>query len=110
MKVYGFTEKTYGVMEIENTLDAWQQFVGGGIQAVPIAENLMLICNEDGKLINLDRRCVWLQDGIVVDIIFGDCFVCRQEGEEGAAIKDSDVGTIEKIIKPIVIKPKNKRA
>lgn len=39
------------VIEIENELSALQEAVDGYIQAVPLAADACIICNEEGKLI-----------------------------------------------------------
>ena len=36
-------------MEIEDTLEAKQKLVGGLIEVVPYIDNMLLICNEEGK-------------------------------------------------------------
>lgn len=41
------------VIEIENELSALQEAVEGYIQAVPLAADACIICNEEGKLIGL---------------------------------------------------------
>ena len=51
MKVYGFTKDNQGVMEIENTLEAEQKFVGGLIECTALTEDIDLVCNEEGWLI-----------------------------------------------------------
>lgn len=55
-----------------------QQIVGGSIQAVDLDENTSLVCNEEGKLIELEgnRR-------VGRDIIAGTFFLCgfNEEGE-----------------------------
>lgn len=48
MKVYGFTKDNQGVMEIENNLQAEQQFVGGLIECTALTEDIDLVCNEEG--------------------------------------------------------------
>lgn len=35
---------------LQNTLEAFQKAVGGYIEAVALASNLVLICNEEGRL------------------------------------------------------------
>ncbi len=44
--------------EIENDLKALQNFVGGHIQAVPLASDLCIVCNEDGRLEGLPENCI----------------------------------------------------
>lgn len=38
---------------IRNDLETMQKIVGGYIQALPIASDLAVICNEEGRLLNL---------------------------------------------------------
>lgn len=65
--------------ELDNTLEAMQQAVGGFIQAVyPFDEPVALICNEEGKLLGLPlNRCLRLEDtGEIYDVIAGTFFLC----------------------------------
>lgn len=39
------------VIEIENELSALQEAVGGYIEVLPIAEDICVLCNEEGKLL-----------------------------------------------------------
>ena len=56
MKIYGYTKEKQGFMEIENTLQAEQKFVGGLIECTALTEDIDLICNEEGWLIGLEPR------------------------------------------------------
>ena len=38
------------VMEIENELHALQEIVGGYIECVGVIDNIICVCNEEGKL------------------------------------------------------------
>ena len=59
---------------ISGTLDSMQEAVGGTIQAIyPFDEPVALICNDDGKLMNLPM-CRSIHE--IGDIIFGSFFVC----------------------------------
>ena len=42
------------VIEVDDTLEAKQKLVGGLIEVVPYKDNLLLICNEEGKIMNLN--------------------------------------------------------
>lgn len=69
---------------IPHTLEAMQQLVSGSIQAIyPYNDNVALVCNEEGKLLNLEpNRAVYDEDtGDILDIIFGTFFICGL-GEE----------------------------
>ena len=43
--------------EIDNTLSALQQIVGGYIETLTLFEDVVVICNEDGRLIGLEENC-----------------------------------------------------
>lgn len=66
------------VQDIDPGLEAMQKIVGGSIEAVyPFEEPVALICNEEGKLLNLPlNRALRDDDGAVYDIISGTFFLC----------------------------------
>ena len=66
------------VMNIENTLKAKQKLVNGLIEVVPVTDDILLICNEEGKLENLVPNLVFDYDYIV-----GDCFFIGDDYENG---------------------------
>ena len=73
------------VQDIDSGLESMQKIVSGLIEAVyPFDEPVALICNEDGKLLNLPlNRALRDDKGNVYDIISGTFFLC-------AAPPDSD--------------------
>ena len=73
------------VQDIGSDLESMQQIVGGLIEALyPFDEPVALICNEEGKLLNLPlNRALRDDEGNVYDIISGTFFLC-------AAPPDSD--------------------
>ena len=73
------------VREIGDSLEAMQKIVGGLIEAVyPFDAPVALICNEEGKLLDLPlNRALRDDEGNVYDIISGTFFLC-------AAPPDSD--------------------
>lgn len=64
-------------MEIENTLEAKQQLVGGLIEVVEY-EDALLICNEEGKLMNYLPNVLF-----DYDYIAGDFFIVGDDFENG---------------------------
>ena len=67
------------VEEIDNTLEAMQQVVGGLIEAIyPFEDPVCLICNEEGKLQELlpNRLIIDPETGQILDIIMGTFFIC----------------------------------
>ena len=66
------------VREIGDSLESMQKIVDGLIEVVyPFDEPVALICNEEGKLLNLPlNRALRDEDGTVYDIISGTFFLC----------------------------------
>ena len=70
--------KTPRHMEIDGSLTGMQQVVGGYIQAIyPFEDPVALICNEEGKLLELPfNRALRDEDGDIYDIVSGTFFLC----------------------------------
>lgn len=84
------------LMHINNELEELQKFVGGYIEVVPLTENILLICNEEGKIKGLKPSCiVWR--GNVFDSINGDCFLCGIDGEEFTDYPEGAEISVEKM-------------
>ena len=64
--------------EIDGSLAAMQDIVGGTIQAIyPFGDSTALICNDEGKLLGLPKnRAIYTDDAEVKDIIYGTFFLC----------------------------------
>lgn len=102
MRVYGFTNETSEIMEIENTLEAEQTFVGGYIEVVRLTEELDLVCNEEGKNNGLKPTVAWIEEGRIIEIIAGNCFICRHNKEDFTSIQKKDVKLIKEKLKEII--------
>ena len=64
--------------EIDGSLQGMQQVVGGYIQAIyPFEDPVALICNEEGKILDLPfNRALRDEDGDIYDIVSGTFFLC----------------------------------
>lgn len=71
-------ERRPEVREINDSLKAMQGIVGGFIQPVyPFEDSVALICNEEGKFMDLPaNRGLRDKNGQLCDIIFGTFFLC----------------------------------
>lgn len=78
------------IREIENTLEAFQEIVGGYIETVPFEGDLVMIINEEGKLRELPPNFIWRGDCIVGTAVF-----VRVDGDEFADVEEEDRETIE---------------
>ena len=85
------------VQDIGSELESMQKIVGGSIQAIyPFDEPVALICNEEGKLLNLPlNRALRDKAGEVYDIISGTFFLCAAppDSEHFESLTDQQVET-----------------
>lgn len=82
-----------------NTLEAFQEAVGGYIETVGLDANAVLVCNEEGKLIGLpaNRR---LDD----DVIAGTFLIVGAEDGEFCSLSDGDTAHYaEKFAEPMPV-------
>lgn len=84
------------VMNIENTLEAKQKLVDGLIEVVSVTDDILLICNEEGKLDNLLPN---LNFGC--DYIAGDCFFVGDDYDNGdfKSLSDEQIEEVKSICK-----------
>ena len=85
------------VQDIGSDLESMQRIVGGFIEVVyPFDEPVALICNEEGKLLNLPlNRALRDDEGNVYDIISGTFFLCAAPPDSNhfAGLTDQQVKT-----------------
>lgn len=62
---------------IKNTLEAMQKVVGGHIETVTLAENIVLVVNEDGIPLGLPYNC-----NMFGHTIYGTLMLAGAEGED----------------------------
>ena len=89
--------ETPAVRDIGSDLESMQQIVGGSIEAVyPFEEPVALVCNEEGKLLNLPlNRALRDGRGDVYDVIAGTFFLCAAppDSEHFESLTDRQVET-----------------
>ena len=68
--------------KINNDLKTLQGIVDGYIEAVTLTSDLVIICNEDGKLLGLDHNCRILGEDFVGTLIFAG-----KRGSQFASLK-----------------------
>ncbi|MEY8232562.1 DUF3846 domain-containing protein [Oscillospiraceae bacterium 50-16] len=71
-------ERRPEVQEIDDSLKAMQDIVGGLIQPIyPFDDSVALVCNDEGRLMSLPaNRGLRNKDGQMYDIVFGTFFMC----------------------------------
>lgn len=90
-------QKKPAVRDIKSDLKSMQEIVGGLIEVLyPFEEPVALICNEEGKLLNLPlNRALRNDAGKVYDIISGTLFLCAAppDSEHFESLTDQQVKT-----------------
>ncbi len=88
--------------EIDNTLESLQSevggYVGGYIEAVTIADGLVLICDEEGKLKNKTPNF-----SFAGDVFVGTVLLAGTDGEDFATLPECTEELIE-LISPQLVK------
>ena len=65
------------VREIDDSLKAMQEIVGGYIQPIYLDDSVALVCNDEGKVMNLPlNRGLRDKNGQIYDIVSGTFFLC----------------------------------
>lgn len=74
------------IKEIEHKLEKMQEIVGGLIEFVELGENVDLICNEEGKIHNLEINRI-----ITNDIVCGTFFIAGQKEGDTISLTDEQI-------------------
>ena len=84
------------VQEIDHTLSAMQELVGGTIQAVyPFDDPVALVCNDEGKLLGLPwNRALTDDHGVPYDIVCGTFFVAGLKEDDFASLTEQQIEMI----------------
>ena len=78
------------VVEIDASINAMQEIVGGLIEAIyPFNDNVCLVCNDEGKINGMPlNRAVCDDNGNILDIIAGPAFICGCGGESFSSLSE----------------------
>ena len=81
------------VQEIDHTLSAMQELVGGTIQAVyPFDDPVALIANDEGKLLGLPwNRALTDDHGVPYDIVCGTFFIAGLKEDDFASLTEQQI-------------------
>ena len=87
------------VRDIDDSLKAMQKIVGGLIQPIYLDDSVALICNDEGKLMNLTaNRGLRDKNGQIYDIVFGTFFLCgaHADSDSFASLNSAQIERYQK--------------
>lgn len=78
--------------EIDNELKPLQEIVGGYLESVTISNRVVVLCNEDGKSLNLKRNSSIFHQRIgKIDFVGTYVFAAHDGNGEFASLTDEDI-------------------
>ena len=78
---------------VSNSLENLQRFVGGYIETVTLFNNLVIICNEEGRLKNLDYCCT-----ILGHDFYGPVLIAGVKGDEFDDLPFPDIRVLRQLL------------
>ena len=92
------------IVYIKNNLKTFQEIVGGYIEAYPIGHGLLIILDEESKIFKKKPNIsiiykTFIDDEVKIteEIITGDIFIVREDGDEFASLTDEDIQILKKM-------------
>lgn len=83
-------------MQIPNELGVMQQLVDGHIETLRVADNVVMIFNEEGKIRGLEPN---FYIGAIGDVILGTVLFTGERGDEFCSLDDCDADLIDRILR-----------
>ena len=84
--------KSPEIEEIKDELKTYQKIVGGNIEVFPFVDDILCVCNDEGKLINLPVNFFFFNDYICGDVIF-----ISEKGEDFIGLSDKQIEIIKEM-------------
>ena len=94
--IYKEPGKEPRTMIVPNKLKMLQDLVGGYIETLKIADNVVMIFNEEGKLLDLEPNFFV---GAIGDVILGPVVFCEEDGEEFSSLSDNVIELLSGILR-----------
>lgn len=90
------------IWRIENTLKTFQGYVDGPIEALALTPEIVMICQEEGKLHRFPINRVYVDShSQVLDYFVGNILCVRHSGDEFSSIESEDIEVIERLLIPL---------
>ena len=79
--------------DIDNTLEAFQKNVGGYIETVTLTEELVIVCNEEGRIQNLPYNCTVMNADF-----YGTILIAGIDGDEFTDVPTTTAKFFSKLV------------
>lgn len=83
-------DKAPELIEMPNELEAMQAIVGGYIEVFPLASDVAIVCNEEGKMNGMELNRPIYHNGEIVEIIAGTFFIAGDDISIGEFVSLTD--------------------
>lgn len=87
------------IKEVEDSLEDYKELIDGHLETYPLTDKLIIVCDEEGKIKQKEPRAVVFS--VITrcpEVIVGDFFVCRRQGENFASVQDKDMELIDLLV------------
>lgn len=84
---------------VEDRLEEYQKLVEGYFETVRISENICILCNEEGKLKELDPNIIWGDD-----VVAGNIFVVGVQDADFRSLTENEIKVVKEILNFAAIK------
>lgn len=89
------------VVEIDGSLESMQKIVGGYIETVTTKDKngntICIVLNEEGKLLELPQNRMIVRNGITIDYIVGNFFICGIGEDDLESLTETQIEDIKKM-------------
>ena len=86
------------VIEIAPTLKSMQETVGGYIETLTLSNGVVVVCNEEGKLLDLPLNRTVFFSPRSAEAIMGNFFVCEAGDEDFKDISSKGIEYAKEVI------------
>lgn len=86
------------VVKVENALSPLQDLVKGYLETVQLNRDIIMVVNEEGKLLDLENNFHVISQQRILDTVVGNAFFVSSEGAEFTSLSDKQIETIQKAL------------
>lgn len=84
---------------VEDKLEEYQKLVEGHLESVHITQNIVMICNDEGKIKKLDPNIIWGSD-----VIVGNIFVVGAQDDDFRSLTENEIKVVKELLNFATIK------